>query len=320
MAAGAATLYTTGTPEQISAAVKAATPPPGGGGFMSFFDDVFSAVGDAVHTVGNIAQVGARVVNSIPGLNLTPIGSVISDAGALAGGGVQGLAGNLIGRAQTIAPVAASILGVPQLGGIASSVLGRIGGVINPQPAPFTFTPAGGGGGSGGGGASRTIGVSDMNPALLNQGPNALPTTTQLFIPGRSLASLGLPLPQVGGLPTTTNGCPMSVGAFRSSLLRQASANAGFRITWKKLLYLLLHFGIEVVKRLTQLDESSILWLYTTRPHRGRRGPHLRTIAKRARQVQGYRHAIARIVRVLGGVRHSRAPARLTKGRRAARR
>jgi hypothetical protein len=314
MAQGAKVLYETGTPEQISAAVALSKARDSGGGFMGFFDDLAGAIGGAVNTVGQIAGAAGRVIGSVPGLeNLVPFGSTISAVGSLASGGIAGLAGNMIGRAQTLAPVAAGILGLPpQVGQLAGGLLGR----LNIAPPPPTGFTGGGGGGSGGGGASRTIGdlpmLAPLNPNLLNVGRNILPTTIALRDP--SMMSLVGPTVGPGGvaLPANASGCPMSVGAYRSALLRQASAAAGFRISWKKLLYILLHFGIEIAKRLTQLDEASILWLYTTRPHRGRRGPHLRTIAKRARQVQGYRHSIARIARIIGAgrTRVAAAPAR----------
>jgi hypothetical protein len=311
-------LYETGTPEQIKAVVDSARRTTGGFG-MGFFDDIISAAGSVASTIGNVVRQLPTPVQQ-----LIPFGSTIAQVGGLASGGLPGLAGVLAQQGQTYAGPAASILGVPALGGIFNQVIGAGGRALGlpgfPSNGPFlpTVPSFTGGGmppgvfGSGGGGASRTIGapmLSPLNPSLLNQ-RNILPTSL----------TLRDPLPTLGGLtPTNANGCPMSVGQFRAGLLRQASQAAGFRITWKKLLYILLHFGIEIAKRLTQLDEPAILWLYTTRPHRGRRGPHLNTIAKRARQVQSYRHRIARISRILGAGRHTRAASaapRRRKGRR----
>ncbi len=286
---------------------------------MGFFDDVVSGI-------GSLAGAAAGVVRAIPGAQFTPLGAAATAVGDFASGGFAGLAGNVLGRATSLAPLVGSALGAPQLGTLAGSILGRLspagsfgGGFMGGQPNPGALAV----------GADPSLPYGGtMNPALMNLGRSQLPTTIPLRAPISQTGLINLAGGfGGGGSPSVTNvgggscySAPLYFGSTRSQLLRAASANAGFRITWKKLLYILLSFGIEVAKRFTGLDEGAILWLYTTRPHRGRRGPHLRTIAKRARQVQGYRHSIARIARVLGAVRHhasfSRPPARRRHARR----
>lgn len=102
-----------------------------------------------------------------------------------------------------------------------------------------------------------------------------------------------------------TAGNIQTVGQFRSMLLKTASQKAGFHVTWKKLLFLLMHYGLAIVKQLTGLDETTILWLQMNRPHKGRRGPYLRTIEKRVRQAAHYKKRVAHVAHELG--LHTRA-------------
>lgn len=169
-----------------------------------------------------------------------------------------------------------------------------------------------------------------MNANLLNLNPRtALPTTIPLRVGGTSFSlggPYGLNFSSGGGsAPPTPTGWnasgATSVAQVRSQLMAVASSALGYRISWKKLVWMLLHLGLAVVKQLTNLDDAAIAYLWTTRPHRGRRGPHLNTIAKRARQVQHYKHRISKIARILGSVgpHHHTAPA-LPPARRRRRR
>ena len=298
---------------------------------MGFFD----FIGDAVSAVGSVAQQAGRVVNAIPGLNFTPIGSVVSDLGALAGGGFGGLAGNLLGRAQQIAPLAGGILGAPQLGGVAAGLLGGARGVLAGVPSNGPFLPVVNPGALAvGGDPTRPYGAPNLGSgtaALLNMpGRTQLPTNIPIRAPGTSLSiggPYGLNYSSGGGGSAVSDpaaaGCVMSysaqVAAQRRVILQAASLNAGMRLTLKRILRLLFTFGLQFVLDLTKLQGADVAFLLTTKPHRGRRGVFLKTVAKRARQVQGYRHRIARIAQVLGAVRHSRAPAGRTFRRRARR-
>jgi hypothetical protein len=289
---------------------------------LSFFDSIVSAVGSVAGTINSVASSVARVIPAVGAFIPTP--STISSAiqglqtGARIASGITG--GGFAGTGQ------AQPSGFDSLVSSFSSVLGGSANARLPMlPATRYRDPV-----TGGSNAPFISGAPMLNPALLNQGPARLPTTINLRPPSTQF-SLGGPyginyLSSGGGGGSFTPpsgyaaGSITTVGQYRSMLLQQASAAAGFRISWKKLLYILLHFGIEIAKKLTQLDDSAILWLWSTRPHRGRRGPHLNTIAKRARQVQSYRHRIARIARILGAGRHFHQQRALPPPRRRSRR
>src|SRR6266446_5463429 len=103
---------------------------------MGFFDDVVSGI-------GSLAGAAAGVVRAIPGAQFTPLGAAATAVGDFASGGFAGLAGNVLGRATSLAPLVGSALGAPQLGTLAGSILGRLspagsfgGGFMGGQPNP----------------------------------------------------------------------------------------------------------------------------------------------------------------------------------------
>lgn len=95
----------------------------------------------------------------------------------------------------------------------------------------------------------------------------------------------------------------------RAKLLATASANAGMRITTKKLRRLLKDIGIDALIALTKLSAQYILWLLETAPRRGGRGMFLRTAVKKVRQGQRVAHTLAKYARRAGIHQHRAAPA-----------
>lgn len=316
---------------------------------MGLFDFIGDAAEAAIGIVNKVVPGG--VGGLVGGVLGGPIGGNIAVAApSLFAGDLGGAFGAVLK-----ANVQAGQAVLPLLGGgpATSAIFGGASGLFG-SPAP-------GGGGLAGiissvskgdwtGAAGGVLGLlapkkpaaAVAPPSLLNNaawptgpGPTmaaprripALPTSIAIKEPTMaSSLSIGGPyginFSGGGGYSNVNTGNGITIAGARSALLQNASSNAGFRITWPKLLYMLLHFGIALVKQVTGLDESQILFLQMNRPHRGRRGPFLRTIEKRVRQADGYKRRVAKVARMLhvvGGGASRALPARRSYRRRSPR-
>ena len=304
------------------------THPGGGMGFFDFLGDVGSAIGSAASTVFDVAKTVVPKLTqpqTIVGLPSLQQATGIDPLGKLFGGdflgGLTDVAkiGSIVATGGATAPavlggnVLGGALGKIASGDYAGGILGLAGTVFQnkafpPRPAPppapgsLTRTPSG-----------RTIPpLPTTIPLTLNPGGTMLASTFSIGGPKGLFYNSG---PTGGGALSGGSGYGVNVGPgtgfnvaqARSALLKNASENAGYRLGWKKILQLLFCAGLDYTMQTTGLSAPQLLFLYVNRPHRGRRGPHLKTIAKRARQVQGYRRSIARIGRIIGlGAHHHR--------------
>jgi hypothetical protein len=315
------------------------THPGGGMGFFDFLGDVAGTVVDVAKTAAKTVYQGPQTLVGLPSLQTI---TGIDPVEKLFSGNFGGLLGDVAKIGTIVATggaAAPAVLGGPLLGGVLAKVaqgdyagagLGLLGSIMNkgvpaggpPRPAPpppgSMVRPAAGGG-------------SPLYFTPSGRPVPALPTRIPIRGPSMNLGTAlniggpyGLSYSSGSGYGSVRAGgsTGISVAQARSALLANASDRAGFRITWPKLLYMLLHFGIAIVKQLTGLDESQILFLQVNRPHRGKLGPHFRTVEKRVRQAQGYRARVARLAHALGVSRgptgaHAHLPSRHRRRRRS---
>lgn len=90
----------------------------------------------------------------------------------------------------------------------------------------------------------------------------------------------------------------MSAGTSRTALiLRQVAQNVGMRIRLRTIVFMIARLGWMAAARATGLTAKDLLYLFIKKKtqRKGRLGPHLRTIERRCRQADRYRHRVSKL-------------------------
>jgi hypothetical protein len=90
----------------------------------------------------------------------------------------------------------------------------------------------------------------------------------------------------------------MGAGTSRTAMiLRAVAQNVGMRIRLRTIVFMIARLGWQAAARATGLGARDLLYLFLKKKtsRRGRLGPHLRTIEKRCRQADRYRHRVSKL-------------------------
>lgn len=102
-----------------------------------------------------------------------------------------------------------------------------------------------------------------------------------------------------GDLPQTGPGYRvLGAGTSRTSMiLRQVAQNVGMRIRLRTIVFMIARLGWMAAARATGLTAKDLLYLFIKKKtqRKGRLGPHLRTIERRCRQADRYRHRVSKL-------------------------
>jgi hypothetical protein len=279
----------------------------GGESFGTVFGNIVSSVAAAAPLA--LAAAGGPLA----------LGAVAAGyLGAAAGNTGVGTALSLVGRVGSMfAPSAA----LPPLVSAGVGLASRLGSSPSGGSMPFDLGSVIGGVVQGGIGsiASGDFGplilgaAGGLTNAFLGMGrsttPQAIappPMTPVQLPPQNQYQQPYQPLFGAGGILYNTSPTPATpalpgampasyaIAAKRKQLMQQASASVGYRLSFRKLYWLLTHAPIEWVAKATGLDASSLLFLLMSRPKRGKRGHFLRTVIKRIRSGRRYEGMLAK--------------------------